>query len=78
MVRGSGFHELTDNQYIITPTDKLTLCMKILLNEISTDISNNGFADNITILHVHIDKGIGQWAGYDINLAKSVAQFRSI
>jgi len=39
------------------------------LNEISTAIRNNGFADNITTLHVRVDEGIGQGAGCDISLA---------
>jgi 6-pyruvoyltetrahydropterin/6-carboxytetrahydropterin synthase len=44
------------------------LC-KYFLREISTAIRNNGFADNITILHVRVDEGIGQGAGCDISLA---------
>lgn len=44
------------------------LC-KYFLSEISTAIRNNGFADNITNLHVRVDEGIGQGAGCDISLA---------
>lgn len=44
------------------------LC-KYFLNEISTAIRNNGFADNITNLHVRVDEGIGQGAGCNISLA---------
>lgn len=44
------------------------LC-KYFLSEISTAIRSNGFADNITALHVRVDEGIGQGAGCNISLA---------
>lgn len=43
------------------------LC-RYLLSEISSCLKNNGFADNITSLHVRVDEGIGQGAGCSLNL----------
>jgi 6-pyruvoyltetrahydropterin/6-carboxytetrahydropterin synthase len=65
-------------KYYVLPADDVTLLpissvsaedlCRYLLMETSTGIKNNGFADNMTSLHIRLDEGIGQGAGCSLVL----------
>ena len=70
IIRSCKHYLLPLEDVLLLPTPSVSaedLC-KYFLAEISSRIKQNGFAHNITSLHVRVDEGIGQGAGCSMNL----------
>lgn len=70
IIKSCKHYVLPGDDVVMLPISSVSaedLC-KYFLSELSSALKKNGYADNITVLHLRVDEGIGQGAGCSISL----------